>query len=273
MFNIGSRLATYLSKSPSGTTFQKLINKQKFWQKVETNATVLTSIVAGGIFASQASNTALIPSFVGKVIGGVATISGYFYGYKIKKSYDKEIETLENLKALTNKEGMFLATADIEDVSDVSTWTNIAIIDRNNIDISTGHIIDGSNARKITNPFTLQAIVKVQYDNNEDMSYTIIGREIKETDAQLMSRFVEIEEGLKVYSNEIIEDVLLVYLTDGDIYRQVLKEYGYHQDGQAFLVKTLALKLSGQSVEGYVKEKLTNFKTTRWSFKSFDAQN
>ncbi len=43
MFNIGSRLATYLPKSPRGTTFQKLINKQKFWQKVETNATVLTN--------------------------------------------------------------------------------------------------------------------------------------------------------------------------------------------------------------------------------------
>lgn len=54
MFNMVSRLTTYLPKSPSGTTFQKLINKQKFWQKVETNATVLTSTVAGGIIASQA---------------------------------------------------------------------------------------------------------------------------------------------------------------------------------------------------------------------------
>lgn len=167
---------------------------------------------------------------------------------------------------------MFLATADMEDIRDVSTWTNIAIIDRNNIDISTGHVIEGSNAKKITNPFTLQAIVKTQYDQNDNMSYTIVGREIQETDTQLMSRFVETEEGLKVYSNEIIEDVPVVYLTDGDIYRQVLKEYGYHQDGQAFLVKALALKLSGQSVDGYVKEKLANFKTTRWSFKSYDAQ-
>jgi hypothetical protein len=48
MFNMISRFTTYLPKSPSGTTFQKLINKQKFWQKVETNATVLTSTVAGG---------------------------------------------------------------------------------------------------------------------------------------------------------------------------------------------------------------------------------
>lgn len=47
MFNMISRFATYLPKSPSGTNFQKLINKQKFWQKVETNATVLTSTVAG----------------------------------------------------------------------------------------------------------------------------------------------------------------------------------------------------------------------------------
>lgn len=89
-----------------------------------------------------------LPSVVGKAIGGVATLSGYWYGYKIKKSYDKEIEVLENLKALTDKEGMFLATADIEDISDVSTWTNIAIIDRNNIDISTGHVIEGSHAKK-----------------------------------------------------------------------------------------------------------------------------
>jgi len=49
---------------------------------------------------------------------------------------------------LTDKEGMFLATADIEDIGDVSTWTNIAIIDRNNIDISTGHVIEGSHAKK-----------------------------------------------------------------------------------------------------------------------------
>ena len=54
MFNMVSRLTTYLPKSPSETTFQKLINKQKFWQKVETNATILTSTVAGGIIASQA---------------------------------------------------------------------------------------------------------------------------------------------------------------------------------------------------------------------------
>lgn len=161
MFNMISRFTTYLPKSPSGTTFQKLINKQKFWQKVETNATVLTSTVVGGVIASQAYNTAIIPSVVGKAIGGVATLGGYWYGYKIKKSYDKEIEVLENLKALTDKEGMFLATADIEDINDVSTWTNIAIIDRNNIDIITGHVIEGSNAKKITNPFTLQAIVKV----------------------------------------------------------------------------------------------------------------
>lgn len=84
MFNIGSRLATYLPKSPRGTTFQKLINKQKFWQKVETNATVLTSTVAGGIIASQVSNTALIPSFVGKAIGGVATLSDIFMVTKLK---------------------------------------------------------------------------------------------------------------------------------------------------------------------------------------------
>jgi hypothetical protein len=108
--------------------------------------------VVGRVIASQAYNTALIPSVVGKAIGGVATLSGYWYGYKIKKSYDKKIEVLENLKASTDKEGMFLATADIEDINDVSTWTNIAIIDRNNIDISTGHVIEGRNAKKITNP-------------------------------------------------------------------------------------------------------------------------
>ncbi len=118
----------------------------------------------------------------------------------------------------------------------------------------------------------MQAIIKTQYDKNDNMSYTIVGKEIQETDTQLMSRFVETEEGLKVYSNEIIEDVPVVYLTDGDIYRQVLKEYGHHHDGQAFLVKALALKLSGQNVDGYVKEKLANFKTTKWSFKSYDTQ-
>lgn len=74
----------------------------------------------------------------------------------------------------------------------------------------------------------MQAIVKTQYDQNDNMSYTIVGREIQETDTQLISRFVETEDGLKVYSNEIIEDVPVVYLTDGDIYRQVLKEYGNH---------------------------------------------
>jgi len=45
----------------------------------------------GRVIASQAYNTALIPSVVGKAIGGVATLSGYWYGYKIKKSYDKKI--------------------------------------------------------------------------------------------------------------------------------------------------------------------------------------
>lgn len=104
------------------------------------------------------------------------------------------------------------------------------------------------------------------------MFYTIIAQEIQETDKQLISRFVETEEGLKVYSNELIEDVPLVYLTREDIYRQVLQEYGNHQDGQALLVKALALKLSDQSVDGYVEEKLANFKTTRWSFKSYETQ-
>jgi hypothetical protein len=37
-------------------------------------------------------------------------------------------------------------------------------------------------------------------------------------------------------------------------------------------VKALALKLSDQSVDGYVEEKLANFKTTRWSFKSYETQ-
>jgi len=104
------------------------------------------------------------------------------------------------------------------------------------------------------------------------MSYTIIGQEIQETDKQLISRFVETEEGLKVYSNELIEDVPLVYLTSGDIYRQVLQEYGNHQDGQALLVKALALKLSNQSAEEYVQEKLENFKTSFWSLKSYQVQ-
>jgi hypothetical protein len=83
---------------------------------------------------------------------------------------------------------------------------------------------------------------------------------------------VETEEGLKVYSNELIEDVSLVYLTSGDIYRQVLQEYGNHQDGQALLVKALALKLSNQSAEEYVQEKLENFKTSFWSLKSYQVQ-
>ena len=61
MFNMISRFTNIFTKSPSGITFQKLINKQKFWQKVEANATVLTSTVAGRVIVSQAYNTALIP--------------------------------------------------------------------------------------------------------------------------------------------------------------------------------------------------------------------
>ena len=245
----------------SDITFQKLIDSQKFWQKVQTGATVATSTILGGIIASQASHTALVPNTIAKIIGGVATLSGYWQGYWSNKEYDKIISTLEELKNLTSKEGLFLATADIEDITDVSTWTNIAIIDENNIDTSTGHTIEGTNAKKISNPFTLQAIVKLNYDHNSNMSYVIVGKEIQESDSQLMSRFIESESGVKVYSNEIIEDIPIIRLTSGDIYKRVSEKYGYHADGQAFLVKALALKLSDETMDAYVEDKLKTFNT------------
>ena len=33
------------------------------------------------LIASQASHTALVPNSIAKVIGGVATLSGYWHGY------------------------------------------------------------------------------------------------------------------------------------------------------------------------------------------------
>ena len=243
----------------SDTTFQKLIDSQKFWQKVQTGATVATSTILGALIASQASHTALVPNSIAKVIGGVATLSAYWHGYWSNRDYETRISTLEELKNLTSKEGLFLATADIEDITDVSTWTNIAIINENNIDSSTGHTIEGANAKKIPNPFTLQAIVKLDYDHNNNMSYVIVGKEIQESDSQLMSRFIESESGVKVYSNEIIEDIPIIRLTAGNIYTQISEKYGYHADGQAFLVKALALKLSDETIDAYVEEKLKTF--------------
>jgi hypothetical protein len=256
----------------SETTFQKLIDSQKFWQKVQTGATIATSTILGGLIASQASNTSLVPSAVAKVIGGVAALSGYWHGYQVNKEYEQGIATLEDLKELTSREGLFLATADIEDITDVSTWTNIAMIDENNIDTSTGHTIEGTNAKKISNPFTLQAIVKLDYDQNNNMSYIIVGKEIQESDSQLMSRFIESESGVKVYSNEIIEDIPIIRLTAGNIYTKISEKYGYHADGQAFLVKALALKLSDETMEAYVAEKLETFSTSFMSFYSYATQ-
>lgn len=196
----------YFFARTAGRTAQDLINTQNFYKGIaQTSASIIASgATAAGLYFIGAPLSAILA-------GGAVLQNGTIAHYATGRFFTKKIDQLADIRNKFDQKNSYFAAADLED-----DWTNIAITNKNGIDIKTKKMIEGEGKKLISNPFTLQALLKEVVYDHDHTGYEIVGTQIQETDAQLMNRMDD-GSGIRVFTNEIGEDQLIGDLPSLDV--------------------------------------------------------
>lgn len=249
---------SFFKPKQSHTTFQNLINNNKYWQNVETKAINLGSTILGGMIALQSGT-------ISKIVGGTVTLGGYIWGYKTHKSFQEQINELQANKDLTDKKDVYFAQSDLDD------FVNASMIDKWNVDIFTKKAFDGKNAEKISNSLNLEALVIENKANNGEVSYKIVGWQAEQSLIQLMCEKI----GSNTYSDQIAANTPIIHLSEGEIRNLLNEKFGKNSTTNKFnLSEALKVRmLENHDLQyNYVTEQLKNFKPSFWSVNSYEQQ-
>lgn len=203
----GIRMIGHFFARTAGRTAQDLINAQNFYKGIaQTSAS---------IFASGASAAGLY--FIGSPLsaifaGGAILQNGAIAHYATGRFFNKKIDQLTDIRNKFDQKNKYFATADLKNEGSNSSisedWTNIAITDKDGLEAKTTKVIEGDNKKLISDPFTLQALLKEVTYNHDQSGYEVVGTQIQESLSQLMNR-IDDSSGIRVYTNETAEDQLI----------------------------------------------------------------
>ncbi len=231
----------------SAFTAQELANSTALKRDLAVGAANIIGASTAGVFLTSAGSSFI--KFVATCATAAATISTT---KQLTNYYDAQIKSINKVGSINNLENRYIASAECED------YINTAIVDNNGYE-KNGYFIKGTSPTKISNPFTLHALLKIQMNDQNQQVYIPNGQyKMVSSYEQLMQKM---EHG--VYTNKTVEDTPIAPLTSETIFAQLSQKYTSEK-----LYQALALEQKDISEQCYVVGKMENQKATisSWIF-------